>query len=87
MMEIFGTRLDFVSIKEGNCWWQIVETTGEKYYNFGKGVDILYTRKLRGTATKKTDAFAQIYLRYLQHYKDTTNVFGSTLALIGYFLK
>ena len=40
--------------------------------------------KPQGAATKKSDAFSLIYLHYLQHYKDTTNVFGSTLTLVRY---
>ena len=55
-------------------------------YEF-KGIRLTDNIKLRGTATKKSDAFALIYLRYLQHYKDTANVFGSTLTLVRYFLK
>ena len=45
----------------------------------------LLSIELQGTATKKSDAFSLIYLHYLQHYKGATNVFGSTLALVGYF--
>ena len=42
---------------------------------------------LQGTATKNSDAFSLIHLHYLQHYKDITNIFGSTLALVRYFSK
>ena len=53
-----------------------------KFGNFTVSNLCLYVIKLQGTATKKSDAFSLIYL---QHYKDTTNVFGSTLALVRYF--
>ena len=76
------------NVRHKNCFHKNIPSYSKQYKSLISAKRLIScTTKLQGTATKKSDAFSPIYLHYLQHNKGTTNVFGSTLALVRYLSK